>query len=134
MVHPEAIAIVLEADPFDAHAIRAYLETLNFMVISFSDHRLFMREVDDMKCSASLLLTDADLDRSTRYEDVVERVRLRCGNIPAIVLTGEAWESAEERAKAANCYCMSKPISPRRLYEIINALTEHGALESGKAL
>ncbi|PWC52487.1 response regulator [Azospirillum sp. TSO22-1] len=127
MPTPGLIAVIIEDDPLVLRALEVYLETLGFLVISVADPRQFLKEVPGMKCRIDLLITTSRPDNATPYEDLVGAVRRNFGDVPSIVLTGDTSAPARQRAQAAGCHYISKPVSPKALSDVIQALTDRHA-------
>ena len=129
----QKIALVLESDGEVSRAVTVYLDTLDFHCICISNYKSIMSLLPTMKCEPNLIIIGDFFDRLLKYEDVSDSVRQRCGDVPTIVLTEDASTAARKRAEAAGCCCMSKPVSPRILYSIIDTLTQSGAFENSRA-
>lgn len=80
-----------------------------------------------VKWQIDLLITTSRLDNTSPYEDLLDAIRRNFGDVPTIVLTGDTSALARERARAAGCHYISKPVSPKALYDVIHALVDHHA-------
>ncbi|WP_156927284.1 ATP-binding response regulator [Azospirillum halopraeferens] len=106
--------------------LRMMLEAWGCTVVAAADLGEVIAGLDQMDNPPDIILTDLRLPGESSGFDVIRRVRrLYRRDVPAIVLTGETFESPLAGGNHPRCWMLRKPLQPDELRQVlIGALDE----------
>ncbi|MGQ9366923.1 ATP-binding response regulator [Azospirillum sp. ST 5-10] len=117
--------LVVDDEEMVLFGLRMMLESWGCTVVAAADLREVIAGLDQMTRPPDLILTDLRLPGDASGFDVIQRVRrLYRRDVPAIVLTGETFESPLAGGKQPNSWMLRKPLQPEELRDVLTSALE----------